>query len=150
MNRKLLSAAVLAVATSLSAPLVLADRGDRDREDYRGVRVHQVEERYSRHDNGHHRGWYKEKHGYKHHRKHGGDHGYYERREYREYGPRAYREDDDYYPARRSSSFAPVILGSVIGGVVGHSIGHGDPGHTAVGAVIGTVIGYDIARHRDR
>ncbi|MCR4302536.1 MAG: hypothetical protein NUV51_13115 [Sulfuricaulis sp.] len=154
MNRKLLSAAVLTVATSLSAPLVLADRGDRGsysgRDSYREVRVHQVEKRYVRQDNGHHRGWYKDKHSYKHHPKHGGHHDYYERREYYESGPRAYRDDDDYYPARRSSSSAPIILGSVIGGVVGHHIGHGDPGHTAVGAVIGTVIGYDIARHRDR
>ncbi len=142
MNRKLLSAAVLAVATSLAAPLVLADRGDRD--GYREIRVHQVEERYDRHDNGLHRGWYK------HHHRHDGHHDYYERREYREYGPRVHRDDDDYYPERRTSSSAPIILGSVIGGVVGHEIGRGDPGHTAVGAVIGTVIGYDIARHRDR
>jgi Glycine zipper 2TM domain len=148
MNRKLLSAAVLAVATSLSAPLVLADRGDRDRDDYREVRVHQVEERYSRHDNGNHRGWYKENHKYKNHHGHGSRHDYYERREYREYGSRADRDDGDYYPERRSSSSAPIILGSVIGGVIGHEIGRGDPGHTAVGAVIGTVIGYDIARHR--
>ncbi|MDH3514973.1 MAG: hypothetical protein OEM83_08930 [Gammaproteobacteria bacterium] len=150
MKRKMLSAAVLAIATSLAAPLVMADRGERDgydgREHYREVRVHQVEERYAHHDNGLHRGWYKDKHRYKHHRKHGDRYDYYERREYREYGPR-YR-DDDYYPERHSSSSAPVILGSVIGGVVGHHVGHGDPGHTAVGAVIGTVIGYDIARHR--
>lgn len=148
MNRKLLSAAVLAVATSLSAPLVLADRGDRDRDDYREVRVRQVEERYSSHDNGHHRGWYKEKHKYKKHHGHGDRHDYYERREYREYSSRGDQDDGDYYPERRSSSSAPIILGSVIGGVVGHEIGRGDPGHTAVGAVIGTVIGYDIARHR--
>lgn len=152
MNRKLLSVAVLAVVTSLSAPLVMADRGDRGRDNYREVRVHQVEERYSRHDNGLHRGWYKDKHKYKykHHDRHGERHDYYERREYREYAPRAHRDDDDYYPERRSSSSTPVILGSVIGGVVGHRIGRGDPGHTAVGAVIGTVIGYDIARHRNR
>lgn len=155
MNRKLLSAAVLAVVTSLSAPLVLADRGDRDgyrdRDSYREVRVHQVEERYVRHDNGNHRGWYKDKHEYKHRHRHGGDRDYYERREYREeYGPRAEQDDGDYYPERRSSSPAPIILGSVIGGVIGHEVGRGDPGHTAVGAVIGTVIGYDIARHRDR
>jgi hypothetical protein len=143
MNRKLLSAAVLAVVTSLSAPLVLADRGDRD--SYREVRVYQAQERYSRHDNGLHRGWYKDKHKYKHDDRRD----YYERREYREYGPRA-DHDGGYYPERRSSSSAPVILGSVIGGVIGHEIGRGDPGHTAVGAVIGTVIGYDIARHRDR
>jgi hypothetical protein len=145
MNRKLLSAAVLAVVTSLSAPLVLADRGDRDRDSYREVRVYQVEQRYARHDNGLHRGWYKDKHKYKHDDRRD----YYERREYREYGPRG-DHADGYYPERRSSSSAPVILGSVIGGVIGHEIGRGDPGHTAVGAVIGTVIGYDIARHRDR
>ena len=147
MNRKLLSAAVLAVVTSLSAPLALADHGDRDgyrdRDSYREVRVHQVEERYSRHDNGLHRGWYKEKHRYRH----DGRHDYYERREYHEYSRRGDHGDDGYYEERRTSSDAPVILGSVIGGVVGHEIGHGDPGHTAVGAVIGTVIGYDIARH---
>jgi hypothetical protein len=147
MNRKLLSAVVLAVASSLAAPLVLADRGNRD--GYREVRVHQVEERHVRHDNGLHRGWHKNKHMQKHHQRHGGHHDYYERREYHEYGPRADR-NDDYYPERRSSSSAPIILGSVIGGVVGNHIGHGDPGHTAVGAVIGTVIGYDIARHRNR
>lgn len=133
MNRKLLSAAVLTVATSLAAPLVLADRGDRDRDSYREVRVQRVETTYYRHDNGLHRGWHKN-----YHRRHDYDH------------RRDYRGDDNYYPERRSSSSAPVILGSVIGGVVGHHIGHGDPGHTAVGAVIGTVIGYDIARHRDR
>jgi hypothetical protein len=147
MNRKLLSAAVLAVATALSAPLALADRGDRDgyreRDSYREVRVYEVQERYARHDNGLHRGWYKDKHKYRH----GDRHDYYERREYREYGPRG-GYDDGYYPERRSSSSAPIILGSVIGGVIGHEVGRGDPGHTAVGAVIGTVIGYDIARHR--
>jgi hypothetical protein len=147
MIRKRSSAAVLAVVTSLSAPLVLADRGDRDghrdRDSYREVRVYQVQERYSRHDNGLHRGWYKDK------RKHDNRRDYYERREY---GPRGGHGhgDDGYYPERRSSSAAPIILGSVIGGVIGHEVGHGDPGHTAVGAVIGTVIGYDIARHRDR
>ena len=150
MNCKLLGAAVLAVATLLTAPPLLADHGDRERDDYREVRVHEVEERYSRHDNGHHHGGYKEKHRYKNHHAHGERHDYYERREYREYSPRAERDDGDYYPERRSSSSAPIILGSVIGGVVGHGIGHGDPGHTAVGAVIGTIIGYDIARHRNR
>jgi len=153
MNRKIVSAAVLAVVTSLAAPLVLADRGDyngdRGRESYREVRVHEVEKRYSGHDNGYHRGWYKDKHEYKHHYRDDEQHDYYERREYHEHGPRASRDNDDYYPERRSSSDVPIILGSVIGGVVGHEIGRGDPGHTAVGAVIGTVIGYDIARHRD-
>ena len=83
MNRKLLSAAVLAVATMLSAPLVQADDDDHDddRDSYREVRVHQVEERYSRHDNGRHRGWYKDKHRYKQHRQYGGHNDYYERRE---------------------------------------------------------------------
>ena len=143
MNRKLLSAAVLAVATTLSAPLVQAERGGRD--GYHEVRVHQMEERYSRHDNGRHRGWYKDKHSYRHSDRHD----YYERREYYEYGPRADRGDDDYYPERRTSSSAPIILGSVIGGVVGHEIGRGDPRDTAVGAVVGTIIGYEIVRHRD-
>jgi hypothetical protein len=91
-----------------------------------------------------HRGWYKDK------RKHDNRRDYYERHEYHEYGPRGGHGDDGYYPERRSSSAAPIILGSVIGGVIGHEVGRGDPGHTAVGAVIGTVIGYDIARHRDR
>ena len=151
MNRKLLSAAVLAVATMLSAPLVQADDDDHDgdRDSYREVRVHQVEERYSRHDNGRHRGWYKDKHNYKHGHKHSGHHDYYERREYYERGPRADRGNDDYYPERRSSSSAPIILGSVIGGVVGHEIGRGDPRDTAIGAVVGTIIGYEIVRHRD-
>lgn len=151
MNRKLLSAAVLAVATTLSAPLVLAERGGRDgdRDGYREVRVHQVEERYSRHDNGRHRGWYQDKHEYKHRHRQGGHHDYYERREYYEHGPRADRGDDGYYPERRSSSSAPIILGSVIGGVVGHEIGRGDPRDTAVGAVVGTIIGYQIVRDRD-
>lgn len=131
MNRKLLSAAVLAVVTSLSAPLVMADRGGRDRDNYREVRVQRVETTYYRHDNGYHRGWYKDRHS---------RHDYGDRRDN--------RRDDNYYPEHRSNSSAPIILGSVIGGVVGHEIGHGDPGHTAVGAVIGTIIGYDIARHR--
>ncbi len=133
MNRKTLSAAVLAVAISLSAPLVLADRGGHHegRDGYREIRVERVERHYYQHDNGHHRGWHKQKH-----------HGHHD-----DYGPapRGYRE---HYPERRTSSPAPIILGSVIGGVVGHEIGYGDPGHTAVGAVIGTVIGYEIARHR--
>lgn len=47
MNRKLLSAAVLAVATSLAAPLVLADRGDRGRDNHREMRAHQAQERFS-------------------------------------------------------------------------------------------------------
>jgi len=131
MNRKLLSAAVLAVATTLSAPLVFADRGgDRDHRGYREVRVERVETTYYRHDRGWHRGWYKDRHDRYDHR---------DRYDYRGH------ED---YPVHRSSSPAPIILGSVIGGVIGHEIGAGDPGHTAVGAVIGTVIGYDIARHR--
>jgi hypothetical protein len=141
MNRKLLSTAVLAVVTSLSVPLVLADRGG-NRDGYREVRVHEVEKYSSRHDNGNHRGWYKDKH------KHG-HHDYYERREYyEERSPRAYREDDDYYPERRASSSGPIILGSVIGGVVGHEIGRGNPRDTAVGAVVGTIIGYEIVRNR--
>lgn len=145
MNRKLLSAAVVTVVTILAAPLAQAEHGERN--DYREVRVHQVEEQYSRHDNGQHRGWYKEKHKYKKQHQHGGSHDYYERREYHEYGSRA--ESDDSYSERRSSSSVPIILGSVIGGVVGHELGRGDPRDTAVGAVVGTIIGYHIVRNRD-
>ncbi len=139
MNRKILSAAVLALAATLSAPLAQADRGYRgdDRDSYREVRVKTVERYYyrddhdTRHDRGEHRGWYK----HKHH----GDRDYYEP------APRGYRES---YPDRRASSPVPIIAGSVIGGVVGHEIGRGDPRDTAVGAVIGTIIGYEIVRHR--
>ena len=137
MNRKILSAAVLALVATLSAPLAQADRGYRgdDRDSYREVRVQRVERYYYRddhdyrHDRGGHRGWYK----------HHGDRDYYEP------APRGYRES---YPERRASSPVPIIAGSVIGGVVGHEIGRGDPRDTAVGAVIGTIIGYEIVRNR--
>ena len=137
MNRKILSATVLALAAAFSAPLAQADRGYRgdDRDSYREVRVQRVERYYYRddhdyhHDRGRHRGWYK----------HHGDRDYYEP------APRGYRES---YPERRASSPVPIIAGSVIGGVVGHEIGRGDPRDTAVGAVIGTIIGYEIVRHR--
>lgn len=145
MNRKILSTAVVTLVTVLVAPLALAEHGERN--EYREVRVHQVEERYSSHDNGLHRGWYKEKHKYKKRHQHASHHDYYERREYREYSPRVERDDD--YPPRRSSSSTPIILGSVIGGVVGHELGRGDPRDTAVGAVVGTIIGYQIVRNRD-
>jgi hypothetical protein len=139
MNRKILSAAVLALAATLSAPLAQADRGYRgdDRDSYREVRVKTVEKYYyrddrdDRHDRGYHRGWYKQKH-------HGG-------RDYYEPAPYGYRES---YPDRRASSPVPIIAGSVIGGVVGHELGRGNPGDTAVGAVIGTIIGYEIVRNR--
>ena len=139
MNRKILSAAVLALAATFSAPLAQADRGYRgdDRDSYREVRVQRVERYYyrddhdTRHDRGQHRGWYKQKH-------HGG-------RDYYEPAPRGYRES---YPDRRASSPVPIIAGSVIGGVVGHELGRGNPGDTAVGAVIGTIIGYEIVRNR--
>lgn len=141
MNRKILSATVLALAAALSAPLAQADRGNRgdDRDSYREVRVQRVERYYSRdndyrHDRGAHRGWYKHKH-HEHH----GDRDYYEP------APRGYRES---YPDRRASSPMPIIAGSVIGGVVGHELGRGNPGDTAVGAVIGTIIGYEIVRNR--
>jgi hypothetical protein len=137
MNRKILSAAVLALAATLSVPLAQADRGYRgdDRDSYREVRVQRVERYYYRddhdyrHDRGEHRGWYK----------HHGDRDNYEP------APRGYRES---YPERRASSPVPIIAGSVIGGVVGHEIGRGDPRDTAVGAVIGTIIGYEIVRNR--
>ena len=137
MNRKILSAVVLALAATLSAPLAQADRGYRgdDRDSYREVRVQRVERYYYRddhdyrHDRGEHRGWYK----------HHGDRNYYEP------GPRGYRES---YPDRRTSSPVPIIAGSVIGGVMGHELGRGNPGDTAVGAVIGTIIGYEIVRNR--
>jgi hypothetical protein len=136
MNRKILSAAVLALAATLSAPLAQADRGYRgdDRDSYREVRVQRVERYYyndDHHDRGYHRGWYKQKH-------HGG-------RDYHEPAPYGYRES---YPDRRASSPVPIIAGSVIGGVVGHELGRGNPGDTAVGAVIGTIIGYEIVRNR--
>ncbi|WP_372523397.1 glycine zipper 2TM domain-containing protein [Sulfuricaulis sp.] len=138
MNRKILSAAVLALAATLSAPLAQADRGYRgdDRDAYREVRVQRVERYYNRddhdtrHDRGEHRGWYM----HNHH----GDRDYYEP------APRGYRES---YSEQRASSPVPIIAGSVIGGVVGHEIGRGDPGDTAVGAVIGTIIGYEIVRN---
>ena len=137
MNRKIQSAAVLALAATLSAPLAQADRGYRgdDRDSYREVRVQRVERYYYRddhdyrHDRGEHRGWYK----------HHGDRDYYEPE------PRGYRES---YPDQRASSPVPIIAGSVIGGVMGHELGRGNPGDTAVGAVIGTIIGYEIVRHR--
>lgn len=139
MNRKILSAAVLALAATISTPLAQADRGYRgdDRDSYREVRVQRVERYYYRddhdyrHDRGEHRGWYM----HQHH----GDRDYYEP------APRGYRES---YPDRRASSPVPIIAGSVIGGVMGHELGRGNPGDTAVGAVIGTIIGYEIVRHR--
>jgi hypothetical protein len=134
MNRKILSAAVLTLVATLSAPLAQADRGYRgdDRDSYREVRVQRVERYYyndDHHDRGYHRGWYK----------HHGDRDYYEP------APRGYRES---YPDRRDSSPVPIIAGSVIGGVMGNELGRGNPGDTAVGAVIGTIIGYEIVRNR--
>ncbi len=139
MNRKLLSAAIVALATTLSIPLAQADRGWRgdDREGYREVRVKTVEKYYYRddrddhHDRGYHRGWYK--------------HGHHDRDDYYAPAPRGYRES---YPDRYASSPVPIIAGSVLGGVVGHELGRGDPGDTAVGAVVGTIIGYEIVRNR--
>lgn len=150
MKRKILSAAVLALSTTLLVPLAQADRDDyRDggRDQYREVRVQRVERYYYRddhdyrHDRGEHRGWYRhdrwEHDGYYR----GGDDGdgYYQP------APRAYRES---YPGPRGDSPVPIIAGSVIGGVVGHELGRGDPGDTAVGAVVGTIIGYQIVRNR--
>lgn len=137
MNRKILSAAVLLLATLMAVPLAQArDRDGRDgwdgRRDYRSApayRERYVERHY--YHPGRHHGWHQPQH--RHHR-------------YYRPAPRHHRHH--YYPGHRASSPAPIILGSVIGGVVGHEIGYGDPGHTAAGAVIGTVIGYEIARHR--
>jgi hypothetical protein len=134
MNRKILSTAVLILATVVAAPLAQA-RDGRDgwdrRDNHRSAPVYREKyvERHYYHP-GQHRGWHKPRH-YQHH-----------------YRPAPRHHHQHYYPARRASSAAPIILGSVIGGVVGHEIGYGDPGHTAAGAVIGTVIGYEIARHR--
>jgi hypothetical protein len=134
MNRKILSTAVLILATVVAAPLAQA-RDARDgwngRDNHRPAPVYREKyvERHYYHP-GQHRGWHKPRH-YQHH-----------------YRPAPRHHHHHYYPARRASSAAPIILGSVIGGVVGHEIGYGDPGHTAAGAVIGTVIGYEIARHR--
>lgn len=134
MNRKILSTAVLFLAVVMAAPLAQA-RDGRDgwngRDHYRSAPVHREKyvERHYYHP-GQHRGWYKPHHYYRPAPRH------------------HYRHDHGYYPAHRTSSSAPIILGSAIGGVVGHEIGYGDPGHTAAGAVIGTVIGYEIARNR--
>jgi hypothetical protein len=134
MNRKILSTAVLLLATVVAVPLAQA-RDGRDgwngRDNHRPAPVYREKyvERHYYHP-GQHRGWHKPRH-YQHH-----------------YRPAPRHHHHHYYPARRASSAAPIILGSVIGGVVGHEIGYGDPGHTAAGAVIGTVIGYEIARHR--
>jgi hypothetical protein len=134
MNRKILSIAVLLLATVVAVPLAQA-RDGRDgwngRDNHRPAPVYREKyvERHYYHP-GQHRGWHKPRH-YQHH-----------------YRPAPRHHHHHYYPARRASSAAPIILGSVIGGVVGHEIGYGDPGHTAAGAVIGTVIGYEIARHR--
>lgn len=147
MNRKIMSVAAVALATTLSIPLAQADRGWRDggRDGYREVRVQRVERYYYRgdddgyrHDRGYHRGWYK-------HDRDGRD-GYYRGDDdYYRPAPRAYRES---YPGPRGDSPVPIIAGSVIGGVVGHELGRGDPGDTAVGAVVGTIIGYQIVRNR--
>jgi len=131
MNHKILSMAVVVLAAALAAPLVA--QADRDYGD------------------GHHRSVYREKYVERHYYHPGKAYGHRDRRHfnrhyYRPAPPRHHDEHDRDH--RRSSSAAPIILGSVIGGVVGHEVGHGDPGHTAVGAVIGTIIGYDIARHR--
>ncbi len=147
MKRKILSAAVLALATTLLVPLAQADRGgyrDGGRDQYREVRVQRVERYYYRdehgyrHDRGEHRGWYRHERG--------GRDGYYRGDDdYYQPAPRAYRES---YPGPRGDSPVPIIAGSVIGGVVGHELGRGDPGDTAVGAVVGTIIGYQIVRNR--
>jgi hypothetical protein len=141
MNRKIkmMSVAVVALAATLSIPVAQADRGWRgdERDGYREVREQRVERYYSRddheyrHDQGEHRGWYRQER--------------HEHDDYYEPAPRGYRES---YPERRGDSPVPIIAGSVIGGVVGHDLGRGDPGDTAVGAVIGSIIGYEIVRNR--
>lgn len=147
MNRKIMSIAAVALATTLSIPLAQADRGwrDGDRDGHREVRVTTVERYYYRdddhgyrHDRGYHRGWYKQE-------RRGRDGYYRDDHDYYQPAPRAYRES---YPGPRGDSPVPIIAGSVIGGVVGHELGRGDPGDTAVGAVVGTIIGYQIVRNR--
>ena len=137
MNRKILSTAVLILATVVAAPLAQA-RDGRDgwhgRDNHRPAPVYRESyvERHYYHPGRHH-GWHKPRHHGHHYRPAPSRHHYYHH---------------EPYPRHRGHASAPIILGSVIGGVVGHEIGYGDPGHTAAGAVIGTVIGYEIARHR--
>ena len=137
MNRKILSTAVLILATVVAAPLAQARDG---RDGWHGLDNHRpapvyresyVERHY--YHPGRHHGWHKPRHHGHHYRPAPSRHHYYHH---------------EPYPRHRGHSSAPIILGSVIGGVVGHEIGYGDPGHTAAGAVIGTVIGYEIVRHR--
>ena len=142
MKRKILSTAVLILATLVAAPLAQA-RDGRDgwngRDDHRPAPVYReryVERNY--YHPGRHHGWYGPR-DFGHHRP--GYHHHYR-------GPAPHHYGGHHHPRYYRSSSAPIILGSVIGGVVGHEIGYGDPGHTAAGAVIGTVIGYEIARHR--
>jgi hypothetical protein len=137
MKRKILSTVVLLLAMATAVPPAQARDWD-GRDGWDGRRDHRqapaYRERYvERHyyHPGRHYGWYKPRH-YR---------GHY-------YHPAPRHHHHHYHPGYRTSSAAPIILGSVIGGVVGHEIGYGDPGHTAVGAVVGTVIGYEIARHR--
>jgi len=151
MNRKILSAAIVLLATTLTVPLAQADRGQRgdDRDGYREVRVKSVEKYYyrsddnDRHDRGYHRGWYRQD------RYRGHDHDHDDdrrgRNDYYQPAPSAYRES---YPEPRRYSPVPIIAGGVIGGVMGHELGRGNPGDTAVGSVIGTIIGYEITRNR--
>ncbi len=137
MNRKILSTAVLILATVVAAPLAQA-RDGRDgwngRDNHRPAPVYREKyvERHYYHPGRHH-GWHKPRHHGHHYRPAPSRHHYYHH---------------EPYPRHHGHSSAPIILGSVIGGVVGHEIGYGDPGHTAAGAVIGTVIGYEIVRHR--
>jgi hypothetical protein len=142
MNRKILSSAVLILATLVAAPLAQA-RDGRDgwngRDHHRPAPVYRERyvERHYYHPVRHH-GW--------HPSRHHGDYRPHHYHHYRAPAPRHY--DGHHHGGYYRSSAAPIILGSVLGGVVGHEIGYGDPGHTAAGAVIGTVIGYEIARHR--
>ncbi|BAV34880.1 hypothetical protein SCL_2603 [Sulfuricaulis limicola] len=142
MNHRILSTAVLILATVAAAPLAQA-RDGRDgwngRDHHRPAPVYRERyvERHYYHPDRHH-GWHQPR-DFGHHRS-----GYYPH--YR--GPAPHHYGGHHRPGYYRSSSAPIILGSVIGGVVGHEIGYGDPGHTAAGAVIGTVIGYEIARQR--
>ena len=83
--RKILSAVVLAVTTSFSAPWALANRGGG--EGYSGVRGSHVEQHYYHDDQGQRRGWYRPWH-----------HDHHGHREYHQPAPRHYHGHHGYYP----------------------------------------------------
>lgn len=142
MNTKLLSTAVLVLATTLTAPLALADRNNHD-----AHRDQYMVKTDGRHDSGPRHSWWQ---AHRHRYDNDGHQHYYERHEYYRYGPEARRDDHDHFPPYRSGSAAPILFGSVIGGVMGHEISRGDPGATMIGAVIGTMVGIDMAHQRHR